>query len=159
MSPGLLSSSHRGGLTFQHGGGRGFGRHAPPSRSRTYFSPRQRFSVSPGEGGGTQIILDEDERVTVGVNEDGAVEIEVGKKPENANGNGNGVEVGKRRGLFGRRAALSQRQRLMVSENSDGSVTVTPTGTDNVLQVTGDPAMNQVVVTEIEPVENVPAEQ
>jgi len=28
----------------------------------------------------------------------------------------------------------------MVSDNSDGSVTISPTGTDNVLQVTGDPA-------------------
>ena len=104
MSPGPLTSSTRGGLSFQHGGSRNFNhghrtapfygtRQAPHSVGRIYGAARQRFSVAPNDAGGSTLTLSEDEVVTVGTNEDGSVTIAIDPKsepePEPENGEGN----------------------------------------------------------------------
>jgi hypothetical protein len=148
MSPGMTRSSRMGGFGFGHAAPR----FTPTPRNRIYQPPHGRFSVTPNNSGGSNITLTPDETVGVGTDADGNVTIAVNPKPaENGNDTDNGLGRAARRGLYG---AVD---RLMVSSNSDGSITIHPTGPDNVLQVTGDEAMGQVVVTEIEPVDHVPA--
>jgi hypothetical protein len=158
MSPGPLTSRQHGGHGFgPRFHGHGYGRIAPPA-PRTHFAERQRFNVATSADGGSTITLDENETVTVGTDVDGAVTITVNPKPpENGNGLGNGTrEMPARRSLFGRTV-----DRMAVSSNSDGSVTIRPEG-DAALQIVGDPLSGAVTVVEIEPVpipENTPNAQ
>jgi hypothetical protein len=142
MSPGPLTSRQHGGHGFgSRFHGHSYGRIAPPT-SRSYSAARQRFSVTPNDGGGSTITLDENETVSVGTDADGAVTISVDPKPENGR---NGIAKGARRGLFGRVA-----DKMAVSSNSDGSVTIRPEG-DAVLQIVGDPLSGAIPVVELEP--------
>jgi hypothetical protein len=81
--------------------------------------------------------------VSVRTDVDGAVTITVNPKPPE-NGAGNGLGNGAR-SLFGRVA-----DKMAVSSNSDGSVTIRPEG-DAALQIVGDPLSGAVTVVEIEP--------
>lgn len=58
---------------------------------------------------------------------------------------------------FATRQAAPPVEKMRVLQNVDGSITITPSGEDNVLQVTGDPDAGQVVVTENQALPNVPA--
>jgi len=139
MSPGMMTSRNRGG--FQHGTRQHF---SPAPAPRTFAASRPKFAVSPNDAGGSTITPDENETVSVGTDADGAVTITLNPKPaENRNGNGLGRAA--RRGLFGHGA-----DKMAVSANSDGSVTIRPEG-DAALQVVGDPLSGAVTVVEIEP--------
>jgi hypothetical protein len=157
MSPGPLTSRQHGGHGFgPRFHGYGYGRIAPPAprqhvaqHTTQFTGTHQRFSV----GGDGKITLDPGESLVVDVDEDGGVRIGV-KPPEAengngrlpANGNGNRVEqLGKRHGLFGRVA-----DKMAVSSNSDGSITIRPEG-DAVLQIVGDPLSGAITVVEIVP--------
>jgi hypothetical protein len=152
MAPGPLTSRNHGGHGFgPRFHGQGYGRIAPPPQ-RTYFPPQQRFSVAPNATGGTDIALTEDETVLIGTDpETGAVTISVNPKPtENGAENGNDVlpvngRTHHSRGLAGRHV-----DKMAVSANSDGSVTIRPEG-DAALQVVGDPMSGAVTVVEIIP--------
>jgi hypothetical protein len=131
MSPGPLSSAHRGGLNFTHTAGRSFNysnrgagfygtRQVSSPINRIYAANRQRFSETPGEDGGSVIALDENESVTVGTSEDGAVSITIGVKPEPEPENGVEVEVEvgpEQRGW---------RHKMAAAANPDGSVVIEP---------------------------------
>jgi hypothetical protein len=130
MSPGPLSSSHRGGLNFQHGARRNFTTHRATSFygtrqvaspvNRAYGTDRQRFAVHGSENGGSHIVLDEGETVTVGVGEDGAVAITIDPPAEEPD---NGVEVEVQ---VQQRRGPGARQRMTVAAAPDGSVLVEP---------------------------------
>jgi hypothetical protein len=140
MSPGMTRSSSRGGFGFGHASPR----FTPTPHHRLYQPPHGRFSVSPNNAGGSNIALDENETVSVGTDADGAVTITVNPKPGESDGNGLG-QRSMRRGLPGRSV-----DKMAVSANSDGSVTIRPEG-DASLQVVGDPLSGAVTVVEIEP--------
>jgi hypothetical protein len=141
MSPGMTRSSSRGGFGFGHA----TPRFTRTPQNRTYQPPHGRFSVSPNDAGGSKITLDENETVSVGTDASGKVTITVNPKPaENGNGNGLGQRA-LRRSLFGHGV-----DKMAVSANSDGSVTIRPEG-DASLQVVGDPLSGAVTVVEIEP--------
>jgi hypothetical protein len=149
MSPGPVSSNHRGGHSFTHGGRQRFN---PVPGNRAYHRPRQRFSVSPYNGG-SRVTLDPDETVTISQDESGAVVIDV-KPPaaENGNGNGNGtIEAGKSRSVARQGLSRSARQKMSVATDpSDGSLHITP-DPGNELLVLGDPAAGEVAIVEITP--------
>jgi hypothetical protein len=136
MSPGPLSSSSRSGLTFTHGGNRSFGfshRQAPfcgtrqvsPPINRVYGAARQKFSVTPGADGGSVIALTEDETVTVGTGDDGAVSITIGTKPEPEDTAVEvEVEVARPDIAAPRGGALGLRRKMAVTAASDGSINI-----------------------------------
>ena len=158
-SPGPLTSHSRGGLHFQHGARSRF---SPTPTHRSYFSPQQRFTVQPHDGG-SRVTLDENEQVTI-TTDDGAIVIDVGGKPEEAeNGNGGSggvLEAGKRlRGLFGAadgiRRALPRQQRMVLTAEPDGSLLISPSDPDNAVIAIGDPnAAEGVLFMEVIPAEN-----
>jgi hypothetical protein len=145
MSPGPLSSAHRGGFSFQHGGGRHAGgnygqRFGAPNPGRAYGpqpSARGRFYVDD-DG----IVLEPGDTLTVTVDDEGDATVTVTGADDGGNGNG---EESKRRGLFSRRL-----DKMAVSSNSDGTITIRPEG-DASLQLIGDPLSGAIVVVEIEP--------
>jgi hypothetical protein len=159
MSPGPLTSHSRGGLHFQHGARQRF---SPTPNQRNYFSPQQRFTVQPHDGG-SRVTLDPAEQVTITTDDDGAIVIDVGGKPaeaENGNGGSGGVlEAGKRlRGLFGAadgiRRALPRQQRMVLTAQPDGGLLIEPSDPDNAVIAIGDPnAAEGVLVMEVIPAE------
>lgn len=99
------------------------------------------------------------DRIVLEADEEGGVTIAL-------EGNGNSEEAAEeRRGKssgggylgFATRQAAPPVEKMRVLQNGDGSITITPSGEDNVLQVTDDPHAGQVVVTENQPLPNVPA--
>jgi hypothetical protein len=165
----MQSARHRGG--YYSPANRAY---APLNRSLAPLAGRTQAGTHHHNGQPPRFYVDEDgrghlepgDRVVFEVGSDGNVSVAVENGDKENGGNGNGVEVSRRSfGWFGRRhTPLGTRQgvprqvdKLTVSQNSDGTLTIHPTTEDGVLQVTGDPAMGQVVVTEIEPVDNVPA--
>jgi hypothetical protein len=144
MSPGPLTTAHRGGIHFQHGARHRF---APLPHNGSTFAPRQRFGVSPSEGGGSTITLTPDEQVTVSTDADGNVAISIDAKPAEEP-----VETGPQgaaaRSRPAHRRLLPQRQKMSVATAPDGTVTITPDN-GNQLLVLGDPAMGEVDVVEV----------
>ena len=154
MSPGMMTSRNHGGFGPRFHG-HGYGRIAPPT-PRTYFPPHQRFSVNPNATGGTSVTLDETESMLVGTDENGAVTITIGQKPEPGNGNGAGPgngngtpqapqQLAARRSLYGRVAT-----KMTITSNTDGEVVISP-GPDGTLQIIGDPETDVVAVVELVP--------
>lgn len=99
------------------------------------------------------------DRIVLEADEEGSVTIAL-------EGNGNSEEAAEeRRGKssgggylgFATRQAAPPVEKMRVLQNGDGSITITPSGEDNVLQVTDDPDAEQAVVTENQPLPNVPA--
>lgn len=138
MSPGPLSSAHRGGLSFLHGGGRhvhnAFGRQfGTPTRNRRFDArPPGKFYVDDDGRG----VLEPGDKITFEVDEDGAVTVGV----ENNGTNGDG-EKALRRGLFGLR-------RMTTTNNPDGSLTV-EAEPNAVLMVEGGSGDQSIVVVEV----------
>jgi hypothetical protein len=154
MSPGPLTTAHRGGINFQNGAR---GRFTPLPHNRGLFNAgRQRFNVTPGENGSTNVTLDEGEAIVVGTDpETGAVTIQITQPP--AEPENDTLEVGPQNAAAPRRPALralASQQRMSVATAPDGTVTITPDA-GNELLVFGDPAMGEVEVVEVRPAEPV----
>ena len=111
--------------------------YTPPGRN--YGAPKSRFAIEPNGSGGSDIILDEDEQVTVGMNEDGQVTISVSDKEEPgalSNGGRNG------------RAFTGQRNKMSVQVADDGRLVVTA-DEGSTLHVVGDAASGAVALVEL----------
>jgi hypothetical protein len=164
LSPGPLSSNTRGGFNFTHG--RQF--HSVPShRSAPFYGnralpgQRQRFTVTP-QNGGSRLVLDDGEQVTIGQADDGSVTIDITPKPENGNGNNGAlpVEASSRRfpvardrsfRASGRHYAAPQ-SKVDITTHPEGSLTLAPTQPTNSLLVVENPD-GAFDVAEIEPPE------
>jgi hypothetical protein len=165
MSPGMMTSGNHGGFGPRFHG-HGYGRIAPPLRSRDYSARsipdiRQRFSV--GDDG--TVTLDPGDRLTIEIGEDGVATVSVASPEDEASeptppptppASPPAPEEptqtpappwtpteGRSRGLHGRVV-----ERMAVADNSDGSITVRPEG-DASLQIVGDPLSGAITVVEI----------
>ncbi len=169
--------STRGALNF-HRMGAGFVQHMPPSgltvpRLPTRSVPayatrdlgahaRQRAELGVSEDGRPQFTLAPDERLTVGQDDDGNVVVST--EPANVAETEETepvveIEVERPAAVTAGRSIASPRQmarpaglrqRLAVTNNPDGSVTISPDAGNDVV-VSGDPASGRLMVTE-EPV-------
>lgn len=168
MAPGPLTAASRGGFGFghQHRGGN-YGRvFSAPNTSRTYGTtygpgsgaqqPQRLYLDDSGRG-----TLEAGDKLTVEIDDDGNTivevsgtdnsdmveEVEEAVEPDNGtNGNGNGEEEESR----SRAWSFGRRDKMAISSNSDGTVTIRPEG-DASLQIVGDPLSGAITVIEVEP--------
>ena len=135
MSPGPLTTSHRGGFGFNHN--RGYASYTGPrfagyvTPGRHFSGSRERFSVSTNpDTGAHDVALGDNEVAIVTVGDDGQMKIEISNRPP-------AEEPAPAEGA--KSASRSAQVDKMAWERNpaDGSVTFMP-GEDEVLQIDGD---------------------
>lgn len=136
---GPLTSSTRGGFGFRNTSA-SFNR-APLQTGRAYQAPGrnfgspQRFAVETNPNGGTDLVLSENEEVTVGTNSDGEVVINVSDKDEEST-------LGRRSGGFG------QRNKMSTAVSDDGVLVLRP-NEGSTLHIVGDATSGSVSIVEL----------
>lgn len=148
MSPGPISSRHRGGLVYTQPRGGGFARNRAvfTMHNRTFGTPRGRFMLGTDEAGATSVMLGENELAHITTDADGNTVVTIENKPPVDGGNGNGADdTAGQPVLEASRSFVSRlRQRMSWVKEPGGEIVITPDEGET-LFVTGDAL--QAVVT------------